>query len=144
MPNTAGEILVDIRDTLRSAGLFSTVSIGADADAAAAPRAEIAFIGLDESLADDVPRGRQSKLRARVAIHAKPGSSGDVLDRLLDLAGQAGEALLTDRFRGNRCRDLPVGRATEIGRVSPEPGVKPPAQAVGFDVYCHYLTQEAR
>jgi hypothetical protein len=141
MSNTAGEILLDIRDTLRSAGLFSSVTVGADADGAGAPRAEVVFTGLDESPADDAPLGRQVTLRARVVIHAKLGPPGGVLDRLLDLAGQAGAALLSDRFRGTRCRDLPIGRGTEIGHVSPEPSVRTP-QAVGFDVRCHYLTQE--
>jgi hypothetical protein len=47
-------------------------------------------------------------------------------------------ALLEDPFRGERCQDLPIGRATELGRSELVRGLKRPEVEMAFVVRCHF------
>ena len=46
--------------------------------------------------------------------------------------------LLEDPFRGERCQDLPIGQATELGRSELVRGLKRPEVEMTFVVRCHF------
>jgi len=139
--DTIHEILHDLGDSLRGTDAFASVTVGPDPDGARWPRAEVLFASADDRRPDDRSDGRWTTLRATVRISVRSSRPGDALGRALGLAGSAQEAILADRFRGQRCRDLPVGRATELGPVQTEPRLKPPHLAVSFEVRCHFETE---
>jgi len=58
------------------------------------------------------------------------------------LCDVASAALLADPYRGGRCRNLPVGRATEVGRWQLSRTVKRPNVEMSFDVRCHFELTE--
>ena len=138
MPNEATAILSDIRDALRDTGVFESVTLGADKDASRWPRAEVALVSIGHVPADDKPDACWSSVKARVHIHVHAANEGAALERALELAGNAQDALLADRFRGQHCQDLPVGRATELGPGKVEPPLRPPHLALAFEVCCHF------
>lgn len=141
MPSTAGEILVDIRDALRGTGSFASVTLGGDKDAARWPRAEVVLVSMDQMPPDDRADGRWSALKAKVYIHVRSAEEGLALERALDLVEAAQGALLVDRFRGQRCRDLPIGNGTELGPARLEPHLRPPYLALAFEVRCHFESE---
>jgi hypothetical protein len=133
--STAGDILVNLRDALRASGLFAEVSIGPAVDTGKFPRAELHLSAVKETVPDDNPAARWLMLRARLAITVR-GAGAEQL-RAWELAEAAGAALLADRFRGQRCRDLPTGRATELGVAELSPHAKPPLAEVSFEIRCN-------
>lgn len=141
MSSLIAEILSDLCEALRSAGVFEAVTVGPDADSARWPRAEVLLLSADEKHSDDAPDQRWTTLRASVRIQVRAAGPTDTLERGLQLAQDAQEAILADRFRGQRCRDLPIGKATELGPAKLEPHVKPPCLAVSFEVRCHFESQ---
>lgn len=138
MPNEAATILADICDALRGTGVFESVTLGADRDAARWPRAEVSLVSIDHVPADDKPGACWSNMKAKVHIHVHATNEGVALERALELAGNAQDALLADRFRDQHCQDLPVGRATELGPGKVEPPLKAPYLALAFEVRCHF------
>lgn len=138
MTSIAGDILKNLRDTLRAASVFESVSLGADADSAACPRAEVTLTGVEELAPEGLADGAYRRLKAAVRVLARAAAPGEALTRALALAETARAAVLVDPFRGDRCADLPIGRATECGPLRPEPHVKPPTAAVTFEVRCHF------
>ncbi len=141
MSSTSGDILTDICQTLRTGGEFAAVTIGPDNNAARWPRAEVILVSVDETQADDMSEGRWCTLKAKVCIHIRcdPGAPGaEAFARATGLAESAAEALLTDRFRSQSCRDLPTGKATSIGPLKVEPKVKEPYLTVAFEVRCNF------
>ena len=141
MSSMIAEILGDLCEALRGAGVFEAVTVGPDADSARWPRAEVLLISTDEKHSDDAPDQRWTELRASVRIQVRAPRPSDALERGLQLAQDAQEAILADRFRGQRCRDLPIGRATELGPAKAAPQVKPPTLAVSFEVRCPFGSQ---
>lgn len=135
MSSTAGDILVDLRDVLRASGLFAEVSIGLAPDSARFPRAELHLSAVKETTPDDNPAARWLTLRTRLAITVR-GAGAEHL-RAWELAELAQAALLADRFRSQRCRDLPTGRATELGVAELSPHAKPPLAEVSFEIRCN-------
>ena len=133
----ASEILQDLVSALRACGHFAVVTLGPSSDTAA-PRAAVHYDGQDFFPADDQPAGRYVRLRARVIIHTRCSHPAEQAGRELDLAGLAGEALLADPYRGGRCRDLPIGRATEVGQAEPAGTVARPEMETLFAVRCHF------
>ncbi len=113
---TPDDILRRLADTLRDAGLFARVSLGTDADANDVPRAAVLYDGTEELPCDDDPAARWVRLRARVTIVTRLDGDADAAARLAHLADAAAAALLEDPRRGGLCADLPIGRATEVGR----------------------------
>ncbi len=144
MSSKARDILTNIRDTLRVSDIFADVTIGPDSDSAQIPRAEVNLIGVDESPANDRPTGKFCTLRAKVCVHVQCHKPSNAFARALDLAASACEALLTDRFRNDDCRDLPTGKATETGPLKIEPKVKKPYLAVTFEIRCNFESEEAQ
>ncbi len=138
MAGAIAEILTDLAEALRGSGAFRAVTIGPDQDAARWPRAEVLMASTSEERPDDLPDGRWIRLSAKVCIHVRSSGQADATVRALELAESAQQSLLADRFRGQRCLDLPVGRATEIGPARPEPLVRAPYAAVSFEVRCHF------
>ena len=137
MSSRAGDILTDLRDTLRRTGAFAAVTIGPDGDASRWPRAEILLVGLTEMPSDDLPGARWAALKVKVCIRVR-SSPQEAVARGLELAAAAQEALLEDRFRSQLCRDLPVGLATELGAVKVAAKVKPAGAGLSFGVVCHF------
>ena len=138
MSSTTGDILTDICQTLRDGGEFAAVTVGPDNNAARWPRAEVILVSVAESQADDKPEGRWCTMKAKVCIHVRSDEPADAFARATDLAESAREALLTDRFRSQHCRDLPTGKATETGPLKVESKVKAPYLAVAFEVRCNF------
>ncbi|MDY7011543.1 MAG: hypothetical protein SVV80_12450 [Planctomycetota bacterium] len=138
MSSTPGNILTDICQTLRSDGEFEAVTIGSDNNAVRWPRAEVILVSVDETAACDKPTGRWCTLKVKVCIHVRCDEPDGAYARATELAESAAEALLTDRFRNQNCRDLPTGKATSIGPLKVEPKVKEPYLAVAFEVRCNF------
>jgi len=136
--SVAAEILQDIVSALRSQGGLALVTLGAAPSATAVPRATVIYEGQDFFPADDSDSGQQARLRCRVTLHARCDEPAQQLTRALDLAAAASEAILADPFRGGRCCDLPIGRATEVGRAEPTDSVKNPDIEVSSAVRCHF------
>lgn len=141
MPNQTGEILADICEVLHGTGLFAGVTLGPDRDAARWPRAEVMFLSVDQVLADDSHGGHWFTLKARAHVYARSAEEGSTLQRALELANAAQSALLIDRFRNQRCRDLPVGSATDLGPVRVDPPLRPPHVALAFEIRCHFESE---
>jgi hypothetical protein len=135
----AGEILQDLVAALRVCGHFAVVTLGDSADTAA-PRAAVHHEGQDFFPADDRPSGRYVRLSCRVVLHTRCADAGEQARRELDLAALAAEAILADPYRGGRCADLPIGKATEVGRVEPSGAARRPEVETAFAVRCHYET----
>ena len=138
MSATVANILIDLRDTLRSTGDFQAVTLGPDADASRWPRAEVILIATEEKQTDDAANSRWLTVQAQARVYVRSTGGADALQRALVLAESAEEALLADRFRGQRCQDLPTGKATQLGPVTVEPNVKAPHLAVSFEIRCRF------
>jgi len=139
----AAEILDDLVDALRATGEFSSVTLGESGSATDVPRCSVIYEGTESFLPDDSPAARWVRLRAIVSIHARSIDSARGLRRADELSEQAMNSLLVDPFRGGRCRDLPIGRATEIGRCRLSRRPKRPEVEMTFDIRCHFETQES-
>lgn len=135
--SVGSEILGDLVSALRACGQFAVVTLGDSADTAA-PRAAVHHEGQDFFPADDRPAGRYLRLRCRVVIHTRCANAAEQAQRELDLAAAAADALLADPYRGGRCADLPIGKATEVGRVEPSGTARRPEVETAFAVRCHY------
>jgi hypothetical protein len=141
VPTKVGEILTDILDAIRNTEAFAAVTLGPDNDAARWPRAEVVPITIEHLQPEDAPEGQWCALSAQVYIHVRSTEKASGLERALSLAGTAQAAVLTDRFRTHRCRDLPIGKATELGPAKFKPEVRSPYLAVAFEVRCHFEFQ---
>lgn len=143
MAETAGEILQDIVETIRGSGEFAMVTLGQAAAATSVPRAEVICEGQDFSPADDSPSGQFARLRIRVTVHTRVDSPAKAVTRGLELCQTTAEALLADPYRNERCRDLPIGKATEIGRFETVSGSSGVVE-MAFTVRCHFSSQEGQ
>ena len=144
MASETAAILESIVETLRSAGVFASVELGERGSATEVPRANV-LPECEETLRpDDLADARWLRLSARVILRTRADNRAEGLSRLMDLHRAAADALLADRFRGGLCRDLPVGRATELGRAEVARGIRRPELEMSFPVRCHYQVQEAQ
>lgn len=132
-----GDILQDLVATLRSTGAFAAVCLGESHQESAVPRACVVYEGQEWLPCDDEPAARWLRVRVRVTVHTRDENSGAATLRGAELCGAAAEALLVDPYRGGRCCDLPIGRATEIGQAEPRTGLKRPEVEMTFSVRCH-------
>lgn len=136
MTATSTGILDHLAATLRDAGLFAEVGVGESPASTSVPRARVLPDGAETFDADDAP-GPWWRLRARVVVTTR-GADGEARAVApVELAEAAAEALLADPYRDGLCRDLPVGRATEIVRVDPLEARSPQAAAVVI-LRCHF------
>ena len=137
MASTAQTVRDSLVQSLRSAGVFALVAPGEAPDAAAVPRAHVLYQGRETFRPDDAPTGEWLRLRYRVQVRTRAGSAAEGVARASELAESAVAALLTDPHRGGVCANLPVGRATEIGRLEVLTQLRRPEAGVAFDVRCH-------
>ena len=71
-----------------------------------------------------------------------PDAAAEGVCRAIELSALASEAVLDDPYRGQRCCDLPIGRATEIGHSELVSGLKRPEVEITVAVRCHFEVQE--
>ncbi len=142
MSSTATEILQDIVSALNDSGLFAEVSLGISEASTAVPRAYVTYEGQDTFLSDDHSASLWVRLRVRVTIRTRSDSRGEGVARAADLYASAAEALLTDAYRTQHCCNLPIGRATEIGRSEITPGIRRPEVEMTFGVRCHFEQED--
>ena len=142
MSSISGEILNDISQTLRTSGLFKSVSLGLDHTSVHLPRAEVILVSVQETQPDDAASGMWYTLVSTIRIHLEAQNPAESFARGLELVESAQQALLVDRFRNQLCQDLPIGKATEFGAVKLEPPVKSPNLVLSFDVRCHYFSDQ--
>jgi hypothetical protein len=138
----AAEIIQDIVSALRSGVGLALVTLGPAPSATAVPRAAVIYEGEDSFPADDSPDCRHARLACRVIIHARCDQPAQQATRAMELCTAAREAILADLYRGGRCRDLPIGRATEVGRAKHVGGVKGPEVEAVLAVCCHFQVGE--
>jgi len=131
----------DLVAALRSAGQFTLVTLGQAPSSTAIPRANVQSEGLEQTPPDDNTGTLWNRLVCRLTIHARCDEPAGVESRLADLAQSAAQALMADPSRGGLCADLPIGRATEVGRWSQRPGVKRPEAELEATIRCHYETE---
>jgi hypothetical protein len=133
----ASRILNHLVATLRNLGGFAEVSLAAsDVARTATPRADVTFDGLERLALDDAPDPAW-RLAAVVRITVCDERNDEAIRRAMDLADRANHALLTDRFRGGLCQDLPRGQATVVAETKLAATRRPHAE-VRLLVHCHY------
>lgn len=142
MASAPSLILQDIVSALRSSGEFQLVTLGRVDDETRIPRAHVLCEGQDVFQSDDTPASQWARLRVRIVVRTRSASDGDGLSRAHDLCESARESLLSDVFRNQQCRDLPIGRATEIGSTEVVGGMKQPVAEMAFDVRCHFEIED--
>lgn len=140
MATIVSEILQDLAGALRTAGKFRLVTLGESGSAVDVPRAAVIYEGQESLQPDDSAGLVWIRLSASVALHTRSDSRSEAAIRINQLCEDAMAALLVDRYRGARCHDLPVGKATEVGRAKVLGGLKRPEVALTFDVRCHFET----
>lgn len=148
------DILNDLTAVLRASGAMASVEPAGRRSETAVPRASILFERSESFPSDPWPTSRWIRLQARVLIHTRCESPSQGQARLNDLAATACEALLADPYRGGRCRDLPIGRATEVQIIRQPKDERYPERATSLDVRsperelcltvrCHYELPDA-
>ncbi len=142
MDSTASEILKHLAQTLRNTGAFAQVTLGGNESTTMVPRVRVICEAQDEFAADDTPGSRWVRLRVRVAVRTRSSDAAEAATRVLDLCNDAAESLLVDPYRGQRCRDLPIGPATEISRCTISIDVRRPEAEASFAVNCHFEIEE--
>jgi len=138
MPAAATSILEDIVSTLGGTGLFTEVSLGRHEGSTAVPRAHVTYEGHDVFLSDDSSGNVWVRLQARVAVRTRSDDFAEGITRAADLCASVADALLADPYRGQRCRHLPIGPATQIGQTKMTPGIRRPEVEMTFGVCCHF------
>ncbi len=116
MASQATEILNNLVTALRSCGAFALVELGGSRSEATVPRAAVILERQDTTVPEDDQAVTWVRLQARVVIRTRSESASQAAGRITDLADAATAALLADPYRGERCHDLPIGRATEVSR----------------------------
>ncbi|MBN1941814.1 MAG: hypothetical protein JW849_00810 [Phycisphaerae bacterium] len=148
------DILNDLTAALRTSGAFAHVELGGRRAEAVVPRASVLFERSDTFPSEPWPTSRWVRLQARVLLRTRSESPAQGQGRLCDLAAAACDAILADPYRGGRCVDLPVGRATEVQIIRrprderyPERAttldVRSPEQELCLTVRCHYELADA-
>lgn len=114
MASQANAILNDLVTVLRGCGAFALVELGGSRAEATIPRAIVILERQETTVPDDDPSVKWIRLQARIVIRTRSESSSQAAGRIADLTDAAITAILTDQYRGGRCHDLPIGRATEV------------------------------
>jgi hypothetical protein len=141
MASTASQIMNDLVAALRSCGQFTLVTLGQAPSSTAIPRANVQGDGIEQTPPDDSSDTLWNRVACRLTIHARCDEPAGAETRLADLAQAAASAILADPSRGGLCADLPIGKATELGRWSQRPGIKRPEAQLEATIRCHYETE---
>jgi hypothetical protein len=136
MAAKASHILQNLVQTLQTVKDFASVTLGASGDTTL-PAAWVLHESLAYHASDD-STARWGRLSASIVIHTRDDAAAQALQRATDLADLAATCLLADRFRGQLCQDLPIGKATEIGPSHLASGVRRPDIQIRLDVRCHF------
>lgn len=137
MNQPCSAILNDIVQSLRQCSRFSAVSLGLSPEMAL-PRATVKIEGFEVVEADDSATARWGKLTATISINVRDEAAGKAATRAVQLAEAATAALLADPFRSGLCKDLPIGRATEVGIARLTPLVRQPDSEISITIRCHF------
>lgn len=148
------DILNDLTAALRASGALMRVELAGRRSDTAIPRASVLFERRESFPSEPWPTSRWIRLQVRVLLHTRSESPSEGQMRLSDLAAAACDALLADPYRGGRCGDLPIGRATEVQLVRhakderyPERAtslsVRSPERELCLTVRCHYELADA-
>jgi hypothetical protein len=140
MASVPSQILDSIVQALRDAEAFRVVSLE-DASITDAPRAVVAFDGYELLSPDDSADRSWGRLRASVSVYTLGVSPAATAARATELCQAAMAAIAADPFRGGLCCDLPVGKATELGRCQVIRTLKRPEAGMSFDLRCHFETE---
>jgi hypothetical protein len=140
MASAPSQILDSIVGALRDADVFKTVALEDDS-AGDAPRAVVAFDGYELLSPDDAVDRQWGRLRATVAVYTLGTAPAETAARAAELCEAAMAAVAEDPFRGGLCGDLPVGKATEVGRCQVIRTLKRPEAGMVFDLRCHFETE---
>jgi len=89
-------------------------------------------------LPDDTPDTRWVRLRAKVVIRTRSQDESEAAKRMCQLSQAAMASLLADPYRGGRCNDSSVGRATEADHAEVNTLIRRPEVEAGFMVRCHF------
>ena len=142
MTTEASQILEDPTESLRSTNVFRRVTLGEAPAATETPRADVICDGQEAFQPDDSAAGRWMRLRASIVIHMRSSDSREAIERFDELCRTAVDAIVTDPYRNQLCGDLPIGRATEVGRIEPVRGLKRPHLEATISVRCHFELTE--
>ncbi|MBN1554232.1 MAG: hypothetical protein JXA11_05770 [Phycisphaerae bacterium] len=148
------DILNDLTAALRTSGALASVELGGRRGESVVPRASVLLERRDSFPSESWPSSRWIRLQVRVLLRTRSESPAEGITRLTDLTATACDALLVDPYRGGRCCDLPVGRATEVQIVRhakderyPERAtslsVRSPEREICLVVRCHYELADA-
>ncbi|MBI5723191.1 MAG: hypothetical protein HZA50_04475 [Planctomycetes bacterium] len=141
MSSAATAILQDIVSTLRAAAPSASISLGAAPAGAEVPRLAVVLEQVESFNPDDSADGRWHRLIARVIVRTRCENQPDGLARAAELCESAAESLFTDPGRSGLCSDLPIGRATEVGRTESSTTVRHPDYEMGFIIRCHFESE---
>ena len=136
------DILNDLLTTLRSAGSFRQVTIGEDGAHTDVPRCAVIYDDHELFGPDDSATSNWVRLRATIRVRTRSVDVVEGIQRVHTLCQQAADSLLADPFRAQSCANLPIGRATEVGRFQLARGLKRPEVEMFFDLRCHFELQE--
>jgi len=142
MASVVCEILSDIVDALRATNNFSVVTLGDVASTTQVPRATVIYEGQESLPPDDSSTTSWVRIRVTISIRTRSQKASGSLTRANELCEIAAGALLSDPYRGGRCHDLPIGKATEIGRSEVAGGIRRPEVEMTLNLRCHFETQE--
>ena len=143
MASRSTEILEALVDVLRSSGDFRLVDLGASPQADAVPRCSVIYEGQELFQPDDAAATQWGRLRLSLVIHTRSEDVSQAVCRVDELCDQAAASILADPFQGGLCLDLPIGRATEVGRRQLARNLKRPEVEISLDVRCHFEVEEA-
>lgn len=142
MSPLAAAILQDMVQSLHATEQFALVTLGPSGSATVVPRANVLYDGQDVFQPDDTPSSQWMRLRVSIILRTRSDAAAEGICRAIELSALASEALLDDPYRGQRCCDLPIGRATEIGHSELVSGLKRPEVEITVAVRCHFEVQE--
>ncbi len=135
------EILQDLVSTARSTDVFSLVVLGDAGNSTASLRACIHLESQEAFQCDDSPSTTWVRLNVRIRIHARHSAAGQGVARVMDVCSILAGAILNDPYRGGRCRDLPLGRASEILRCEVDSSIRRPEIEAVLHVRCHFESE---
>ena len=137
MSSVAIGIIEDIVEVLRATDKFRLVTVGDAGSETDIPRASVIYEGQESFLSDDSSSVRWVRLCISVNIHTRSLETTEAVTRVDELCKDAINALEQDPYRGQRCWDLPIGRATEVSRNQLVRGIKRPEAEMTLEIRCH-------
>jgi hypothetical protein len=136
MPATVGLVIADVVAALRRCGRFELVT-AAPTDSSQTPLAAVLLEGTSLPACDDRPDAAWLRVELRVVVRAAGGDPAAAIVRAAELCDAAAAAIMADPYRGGLCRDLPCGRATEVGAAELSHTAPRPQAQMSMAIRCH-------